>query len=252
MNHPEMIPISSVISKLDAYLNKEDYESADRLLKYWLNEAHVIGDQRGELSILNEILGFSRRIDDKEGGISAVERCVELINTLTVDAKTSGTILLNAATTMKAFGNAAGAIRHYEKAEDLFGKSLPSWDPLWGGLYNNYALALTDLGRYDEALDLYQKAIDIISLKENGTLEVAITLTNIAELMEKIGESDALIEQFLEQTKTLLDDPALPRNGYYAFVCRKCAPTFGYFGWFAVQKDLNERADCIYEGNGSF
>lgn len=252
MDNHKKIPISTVIEKLDSYLNKEDYESADRLLRYWLDEARAIGDRQGELSILNEILGFSRRIDDKEGGLSAVVRCVELIDALTVDAKTAGTILLNAATTMKAFGNAAGAIRHYEKAEKLFDQALPSSDPLWGGLYNNFALALSDLGRYDEALDLYQKAIDNISKKENGALEVAITLTNIAELMDKIGESDALIEQFLEQTKSLLEDPALPRNGYYAFVCRKCAPTFGYFGWFAMQNELNERADRIYEGNGAF
>ena len=37
------------------------------------------------------------------------------------------------------------------------------------------------------------------------------------------------------------------RNGYYAFTCRKCAPSFGYFGYFVYEKELNERADIIYE-----
>ena len=71
---------------------------------------------------------------------------------------------------------------------------------------------------------------------------------DVAELFEKMGEGDALIEQALQQALDYLEDPALERNGYYAFVCRKCAPTFGYFGWFKAQRELNERADKIYEG----
>ena len=51
----------------------------------------------------------------------------------------------------------------------------------------------------------------------------------------------------LEAAERLLDDPALPRDGYYAFVCEKCAPTFDYYGYFLVADDLNERARAIYE-----
>ena len=38
------------------------------------------------------------------------------------------------------------------------------------------------------------------------------------------------------------------RDGYYAFVCRKAAQAFGYYGFFKVRKDLDERADRIYAG----
>ncbi len=243
------IPIRQIIEKLDTYLNKEDYSGADRLLKYWLEEARTLGDYQGELSLLNEIMGFSRRMNDSTAGLSAVRRGFQLIEELGVESKTAGTIYLNGATTLKAFGKSGEAIDYYQRAEKLFMESLPPSDPLWGGLYNNYALALSDLERYDEALDLYQDAIDIMSQKQNGALEIAATLTNIAELLEHIGESDALIEQTLDHALSLLNDPQLPRNGYYAFVCRKCAPTFGHFGWFAAQHDLDERADRIYEGN---
>ncbi len=245
----EKIQIRQIIEKLDSYLRKEDYTGADRLLKYWLAEAQGIGDLRGELSILNEIMGFSRRIDDQTGGLNAVERGFALVEQLEVDSKTAGTILLNGATTLKAFGQPQKAVGYYEKAEQHFKGALPLSDPLWGGLYNNYALTLSDLGRYDEALDFYQSAIDIMSQKEHGELEMAVTLTNIAELFERIGENDALIDQSLGQALSLLDDAKLPRDGYYAFVCRKCAPTFGHFGWFAAKQDLDERADRIYEGD---
>lgn len=244
----ERIPIQTIIAKLDSYLNREDYVSAERLLHYWADESKRIGDQRGEVAIMSEIMGFSRRIGDQEGGLAAVWRGFELIDQLALRGATAGTIYLNGATTLKAFGAAETSIPYYEKAFENFQNELSENDPLWGGFYNNYALALADIGRYDEALDCYQNAIDIMIDKKNGTLEVAVTLMNVAELFERIGDSDALIEQSLEQALAYLEDPKLQRNGYYAFVCRKCAPTYGHFGWFMTQKDLNERADRIYEG----
>ena len=38
------------------------------------------------------------------------------------------------------------------------------------------------------------------------------------------------------------------RDGYYAFVCEKCAPTFDYYGWFAEAEKLNGEAARIYAG----
>ena len=37
------------------------------------------------------------------------------------------------------------------------------------------------------------------------------------------------------------------RDGYYAFVCEKCASVFGYFGYFVYEKELEKRARDIYE-----
>ena len=37
------------------------------------------------------------------------------------------------------------------------------------------------------------------------------------------------------------------RDGYYAFVCEKCASVFGYYGRFFYEKELTERARRIYE-----
>ena len=55
------------------------------------------------------------------------------------------------------------------------------------------------------------------------------------------------IEQCLSLAQELLDVPTLPRSGYYAFVCEKCAPTFDYYGWFFYANELKNRAEEIYE-----
>ena len=51
----------------------------------------------------------------------------------------------------------------------------------------------------------------------------------------------------LNRAEALLQTPEVPHNGYYAFVCEKCAPTFRYFGRFAYADELKQRSDEIYE-----
>ena len=55
------------------------------------------------------------------------------------------------------------------------------------------------------------------------------------------------VERLLDKALALLDTPTVPRDGYYAFVCEKCAPTFAYYGYFLADADLRERARTIYE-----
>ncbi len=86
--------------------------------------------------------------------------------------------------------------------------------------------------------------------QENGALEVAITCLNLAGLVVtesgfEAGEKD--IEKHLLKAEKLLDTESLPRDGYYAFVCEKCAPVFGYYGFFSIEKELCRRARAIYD-----
>ena len=59
----------------------------------------------------------------------------------------------------------------------------------------------------------------------------------------KYTEDKALVEK----AKALIDTPELPRNGYYAFVCEKSAPTFDYYGYFLYADELKKTAGRIYE-----
>ena len=114
------------------------------------------------------------------------------------------------------------------------------------------ALALVSLGRFEEADVLYHKAISVMEKAKNGELEVAITylnMANAAEARSGLEEADEEIQRLLQKAETLLDTPSLPRNGYYAFVCEKCAPTFSYYGWFFYAEELNGRVKKIYEGS---
>ena len=83
-----------------------------------------------------------------------------------------------------------------------------------------------------------------------GNIEMAITYLNMASLTEsEKGLLDGCeeIEECILKAKDLLEKSSKDTDGYYAFVCEKCASSFGYFGHFDYEKELLERARKIYE-----
>ncbi len=244
------IDLRRCLTRLDEYLGRNDYDAARRHLDYWKAEALANNDLRGLLSVENERMGLFRKIGDEAAANEAVDAALALLpRTGLEDSVTAGTTLLNAATVYKRFGRAAEALPLYERAGSIYERALPPEDGRRGGLYNNMALALADLGRYAEARTLYEKALSIMETQEHGALELAVTelnLANLAEAERGLLEAEDEIETRLDRARALLDSPELPRNGYYAFVCEKCAPTFGYYGRFADAEELKERAEEIY------
>jgi len=251
--HPETKPISigRVIEKLDEYLGKNDYVSAERHLKYWLSEAEFGNDLRGKLSILNEQIGLYRKLNKEKECLTAIDSALSLADVLKMDNTiTLGTTLVNAATGYKAFHQPEKALLLYEKALIIYESLLNKDDSRLGGLYNNMALTLAELKEFDKAEDLYNKALFIMEKQEQGELEMAITYLNLADLVSaKYGmvESEKQINEYIEKAENLLNTDTLIRNGYYAFVCEKCASVFGYYGYFLIEQELTKRAREIYE-----
>ena len=251
--HPEIapIPIGRIIEKLDSYLNQNDYASAERHLRYWVSEADACNDMRGKLTLLNEQIGLYRKTDKETECLNTAADAIFLADSMNMEQSvTYGTTLINAATGYKAFGKAEEALPLYRKAQIIYESALDSDDGRLGGLYNNMALTLTELKNFREAENLFNKAIEVMEKQENGELEIAITRLNIADLIVaeygfENGEKE--IEKQLLEAEKLLNTEGLPQDGYYAFVCEKCAPVFGYYGYFLTEHELNRRAREIYE-----
>lgn len=249
----EAIPTARVIARLDEYLGRNDYAAAERHLKYWLAEAELLRDRRGRLTVLNECIGLYRKLGREEESLSAAEKALALTRELGLENTVSmGTTLVNAATAFKAFGKTGAAMPLYERARELYERFLSPDDPKLGGLYNNMALAVTDTGNYRAAEELFNRAIEIMAQNEGGGADMAVSWCNLADLAAReygTMDGEARINECLDKALTLLDCDALPHDGYYAFVCEKCAPTFSYYGYFLAAKDLRNRAKEIYERN---
>ena len=245
------VPQQRIVAKLDEYMSRRDYAGAERHLLYWLKEAEQGRDRRGELLVLNELVGHYRKAGSRENALPMAERAIRLLQEMDFEESISaGTTYVNAATAFSAFGENRRALELFEKAKMLYESSPHTQAHLLGGLYNNMALVLTALERYDEAFALYEKAMDTMAKVPGGVLEQAVTCLNMADTVAaQIGleEGEGRIAQLLERAEALLHDPSAPHDGYYAFVCEKCAPSFSYYGWFVVADDLMQEAEQIYE-----
>ena len=242
------LPVQRIIEKLDELLNKDRTKEADDHLTYWLGEAKQAGDWGTQVTILNEMMGLYRSIGLEEKGMESVRAGLELIKENNLDnTVTAATTWLNAATTMKAFGHAERTMPYYETAARIYGEKLAPEDYRFAGLYNNMALACVDLEEYPQAESYYMRAMKIMEKLPRGEMELAVTWVNLACLYESWKNDEEKASECLKKALVLLDAPDAVWDGYYAFTCKKCAPTFGKFGFFRVKKDLEERAAKIYE-----
>lgn len=244
------IPQRRVAEKLDEYMSRRDYAGVERHLLYWLEEAREGGDLRGQLMLRNELIGHYRKTGEREKALESIEAALALVDALDFgNTISAGTTYVNSATALNAFGENERALALFERARPLYERSAAIEPRLLGGLYNNMALACAALGRYDEALSLYDLAMARMGEVDNGELEQAITCLNIANVIEArdgMEAGEARIYELMERAAALLGTPGVPRDGYYAFVCEKCAPTFDYYGWFAEAAALKEEAERIY------
>ncbi|MBO5064496.1 MAG: tetratricopeptide repeat protein [Clostridia bacterium] len=238
-----------ILNTIDSYLHKNDYKNAEKQLLNYLAQAVENIDFSTEILLRNELMGLYRKLGRRDEAIKTVESVLNLIKEKKLQNNVgSATTYLNSATVYKAFGMPEKSIVLFEKAKKIYEEKLSTNDERLGGLYNNMALTLVDLKRFDEAEFLNKKAIEIM---KNKPLEIAVTYLNMASAAEAetgLLEAHEKISQYLKKAKVLLEGYE-NSDGYYAFVCEKCASVFGYYGDFLYDEELQSRARRIYEGS---
>lgn len=245
----KVIPLARVFDKLNEQFSRNDLQGAGRTLDFWESEARSLGDDRGLLEILNEKIGFYRRTADEKKALSAISEAFNLIEKKGVgDPISSGTIYLNGATTMKAFGKAGASMVYYEKAKAIYESHLEADDYRLAALYNNLSSAYKDLGDYLNAEMSCFKAIDILGEKDDCLGEIAVSLINVAHIYYDQDPLDERIYEMMDKAWEHLTSDKNEHDGDFAFICSKCYPSFGFFGYFEKEAELKALSEKIYEG----
>lgn len=240
-----MISIPRILGCLDNFLEKNDYDGAEKHLLYWIDETRRVHNHRIELLLYNELIGLYRKTSREAETLHAIRNSLQLVRDMHIENNIgAGTTYLNCANAYCTFGRPEAALPLFKRALDVYERELPKTDHSRGGLYNNVAATLVALRRFDEAYQYYNQAIEIMS-QQALWLEVAITYLDIASAKEaELGLAAAKpdIERLLDQAAELLDkhEDTYPRV-YYEFICEKCAPIYEHCGRFMYKNTLLSR-----------
>ncbi len=246
----DVIPIARIIAKLDELFSTNDLDAVGKLLEYWEREARNLHDVRGLIEVLNEEIGYFRRTQNKERALSAVKEAFALLEENDMNRGESvGTLYLNGATTMKAFGLASDAMQYYAKAKEIYDQCLSPDDYKMAAYYNNVSSAYVDIGERDNAQNACYRAIEILERRGDCQGEIAVTLVNLAHLYYDADPCDERVYLSMERAWELLTDVKNEHDGNFAFLCSKCYPSFGYFGYFDYEQKLKALTEKIYAGN---
>ena len=245
---PQAFDLPERIAELDALNASGREDEAQARLELWLAEARSVGDWRAELSLLSELLGQYRRSLDSKKGLLTVEAALALIRAHGLGSTLSGaTVMLNAATTLKCFGQAAASLPIFEHVCRVYAARLDPGDYRFAGLYNNMALSCADAGDAESAERCYKLALQVLETCGEQGNDAAVTLCNMAELYDGLDAEDPRIGDCIERAWQALCSPTLPRDGYHAFTLSKCAPCFDRLGFFLYAREARERVRAIYE-----
>ena len=238
---PEDIAVS------DELFNAGKSSQVGEHLRSWLQKAQEYGDKSGELSLWNELMGHYRMSGERSKGIDAVRKGIALIEELHLEQSVSaGTIFLNAATVLHAFGEFDEAFLLYGKCRQVYEKHLAPDDGRFAGLYNNMAAVLADKGAYKEAEKCYLEALTLLKEK-NNVLDSAVTCLNLAQLYKRWNEDEEMISVMVACSWDYFNTPECRRDGYYAHTCTKCVSGFEALGFEEMASELASRAKEIYE-----
>lgn len=227
----DRINIARFIERLDGCFNRNDMKAARECIEYWEAEARRLGDDRGLLTVLNEAVGFYRRSQKKSRALRAMEESLSLVEKLGLTWSPSGaTIYINAATTLSFFGREEEGLRLYDRAAGCYKSSNLTETYEYAALLNNRAGTLNELKRYDEAEENWKEAIEILKTVGFHDGEIAISLAMLAHLtFDRDNTAYQKVEALLDEAWEYLNSDNQAKDGNYAYVLRKCAPSFEYF-----------------------
>lgn len=246
-----MIDTKRFLERLDSCFDRNDMRSARECISFWENEARQAGDERALLTVLNEAVGVYRRTQKKGKAINAMQEALDLVEKLGLSDTLSGsTVYINAATTLSFLGEEEKSLALYDKAARCYIANGKTQTYEYATLLNNKAGALNALKRYDAAESCWKEAVEILKAEGRHDGEIAISLVMLAHL--KYDRDDTAFdatEKLLDEAWDFLNSDRLIRDGNYAYVLRKCAPSFDYFQRPIEAQALRDVAKEIYESN---
>lgn len=229
-----------VLKQLDALFLNKQIDIVEPFLQEQLKTAMEEEDTSRVITIVNELIGFYRSMQEHEKSLFYCEQIITFLNMCGLEGTIPyATTLLNVATAYRGAGKLEEAIEHYNTVEKIYDLELEKLDYRYAGLYNNKALLYQELQEHEQAFQCLHKALPIISsLGDGGNVELAVTYSNLSVSCLK---TDALeeAEEYAHRALEIFESYS-PDDYHYG-------AALASMGQIQYKKDSLEQAIANYE-----
>lgn len=180
--------IQEILSQYDSMFDVESLETIELYLKNNIEMALQQNQLDVAFTLLNEMIGFCRDSMQVDKGLDYCYQLYELLDRLEIEQTYEyATCLLNLANAYRAFGKHTLSQQYFEKCLGIY-EQLPFEDLLpFANLYNNWALLYQETNQYQFAIQLLEKALDIVM---DDPIKQAISRTNLAVSLIQNNETE--------------------------------------------------------------
>ena len=267
--------IQAVLNEYDGFYARNDPEGAYAFICGKIAEAREAGAWQHELTMLNEVIGYSRKHLMTEEGNAYIARADEIIAAHGMENDVAAaTTWLNSATCQRAFGNPERSLAYFAKTEEVYRQKVEPFDYRYASLYNNMALVYSDIGDYARAEELSQKAVGILLTDPDSAAELAATYVSLAVNAAKRAKAAAAesmaadaeaggpadgpakavfdytavpeVREYVSKATALLDPEGEYPDQYYAYMAMVNSNSLKQLGFAAEAQRLVTRAQDFY------
>ncbi len=156
-------------------------------------------DQAAQLTVLNELMGFYRSQGKHQENMRIAQISLDLALSMGLEGtETWATVLINAATAMRAAGEYDQSKMLYDQALTTAQKVYSPHDRRLAALHNNLSILYSQMGSVTEAENQLREALSIItdsSTDPDNDIDVATSHTNLALLLLDTNQLDEALSE---------------------------------------------------------
>lgn len=187
--------ISKLLQQIDQCFEQNRGNDAERLMQEGIAQAVQEQDDESLLQLLNELLGYYRETGQAEASYAIAGQAVAQALRMGLEGTIPyATTLLNVANACRAAGLLRESMTYYEEVRRIYDKKLSAYDFRYASLFNNMSLLFQEMGDFESACDCLERALGIALRYPQARVEVAVTYTNLAASLLRLGRWEEAME----------------------------------------------------------
>lgn len=205
-----------IMEELDRLLSENRPEQARQYLEDRIGEAKAAKEYQSLLVLYNEAMGFYRETGSYRESIEAGKQALELMDRMGIAGTIPyATTLLNMANAYRAAGLLQESWQLYQQILPIYESLLEPEDMYFANYYNNLSLLYQEMQNFTKAKEAQEKALALVSVREDIVFETAVTYANIANTCIALGEEEQA-EEYAKAAIALFEEHQIEDAHYSA------------------------------------